>query len=67
MMKRVILLLTIICLPLAVFAQNDRHEVRSGNRKFKKDDFQSAEINYKKARLKDSISNAAIFMLLNTY
>jgi hypothetical protein len=49
------------------FAQTDRKEVRQGNREFKKEGFQNAEIDYKKALLKDSLSNAANFNLGNTY
>lgn len=44
-------------------AQTDRKEVRSGNRAFKKADYADAEINYKKALVKDSTSVAAQYNL----
>lgn len=51
---------------LASFAQTDRREVRSGNRSFKKNDFQKSEIEYKRALLKDSTSVAGRYNLANT-
>ncbi|MCQ2177186.1 MAG: tetratricopeptide repeat protein, partial [Bacteroidales bacterium] len=45
------------------FAQVDRREVRSGNRKFRKDSFKEAEIDYRKAVLKDSMSVAGQYNL----
>ena len=59
------MMLLIVAVP--AFGQTDRKEVRHGNREFKKDVFQTAEIDYKKALLKDSLSNAANFNLGNTY
>ena len=56
-----------IAAALPAFGQTDRKEVRQGNREFKKENFQDAEIAYKKALLKDSLSNAANFNLGNTY
>ena len=47
------------------FAQVDRREVRAGNRAFKKGEFPKAEIDYKKALLKDSTSVAAQYNLAN--
>lgn len=38
------------------FAQADRHDVRAGNRKFKKGNYKEAEIDYRKGLLKDSLS-----------
>ena len=52
---------------VSAYGQTDRKEVRRGNREFKKESFQEAEIDYKKALLKDSLSNAANFNLGNTY
>ncbi|MBQ9311043.1 MAG: tetratricopeptide repeat protein [Bacteroidales bacterium] len=49
------------CLPLA--AQVDRKEVRSGNRKFRKGEFAAAELQYRKAVLKDSTAFAAQYDL----
>ena len=56
-----------IAAAVPVFGQTDRRDVRQGNREFKKENFQDAEIAYKKALLKDSLSNAANFNLGNTY
>ena len=52
------------CLDLS--AQVDRREVRSGNRSFKKEAWREAEVEYRKAQLKDSLSLAAGYNLANT-
>lgn len=60
------LIYTLLCLTLAsacLFAQADKRDVRAGNRKFKKDNFKEAEIDYRKAVLKDSLSVAASYNL----
>ena len=44
-------------------AQVDRSEVRAGNRKFRKGDYSLAEIDYRKALVKDSLSYAANYNL----
>lgn len=44
-------------------AQTDRKEVRAGNRQYKKGNWQSAEIEYRKAQAKDSTSFAAGYNL----
>ena len=44
-------------------AQTDRKEVRAGNRQFKKGNWQNAEIEYRKAQVKDSLSFAANYNL----
>ena len=65
-MKRLIITILLIALCGAqAFAQTDRREVRSGNRSFRKGDFSKAEIDYKKALLKDSTSVAAQYNLAN--
>jgi len=51
---------------LAAFAQADRHDVRAGNRKFKKGDFKEAEIDYRKGLLKDSLSVPARYNLASS-
>ena len=48
---------------LPAFAQADRHDVRAGNRKFRGGRFQEAEIDYRKAALKDSTSLHAQYNL----
>ncbi len=45
------------------FAQTDRKEVRAGNRQFKKGNWQNAEIEYRKAQAKDTLSFAANYNL----
>lgn len=57
--------LAILC-AAQMFAQVDRHDVRAGNRKFKKEDWREADISYRKALVKDSTSVAANFNLANT-
>lgn len=53
------------CLPAA--SQNaDRRDVRRGNRDFRKEDYKAAEIDYRKALVKDSTSFAAGYNLGNT-
>ncbi|MBQ8062276.1 MAG: tetratricopeptide repeat protein [Bacteroidales bacterium] len=49
----------------AAFAQPDRREVRSGNRQFKKGNWQKSEIEYRKALVKDTSSVAASYNLAN--
>ncbi len=44
-------------------AQTDRKEVRAGNRQFKKGNWQNADIEYRKALVKDSLSLAANYNL----
>ena len=53
-------------LSLTVSAQVDRHDVRAGNRKFRKGDWKAADISYRKALVKDSTSVPANFNLANT-
>ena len=57
--------LAILC-AAQMFAQVDRHDVRAGNRKFKKEDGREADISYRKALVKDSTSVAANYNLANT-
>ena len=47
-------------------AQTDRREVRAGNRKFKKEAYREAEIDYRKAVVKDSTSVAGNYNLAST-
>lgn len=57
--------LAVLC-AAQMFAQVDRHDVRAGNRKFKKEDWREADISYRKALVKDSTSVAANYNLANT-
>lgn len=66
-MKRFICILFILLLgTTACFAQSERKSVRRGNRQFKKEQWQQAEIDYKKALVADSTSAAARYNLANT-
>ena len=68
-MKRAIILIALALLfvpALPTMAQADRHEVRAGNRKFKKGNFKEAEIDYRKAVLKDSLSVAGEYDLASS-
>ena len=51
----------------SVSAQSERSSVRRGNRDFRKEKYQDAEIDYKKGLIADSLSNAANYNLGNTY
>lgn len=63
-MKRLIyIILLLAAASLSLEAQTDRREVRSGNRKFKKEAYKEAEIDYRKAVVKDSLSVAANYNL----
>ena len=65
-MKRYVLAALLLTLSLAASAQADRHEVRAGNRKFRKQAYKEAEIDYRKAVLKDTASVAAQYDLAST-
>ena len=62
-MKRLVIIIAAILFCLPALAQADRKEVRSGNRKFRRNDVQSAEIDYRKAIMKDSTSVAGNYNL----
>ena len=67
-MKRIlyIVLLLSAVSALEMSAQVDRREVRKGNRDFKKENYREADIEYRKALVKDSLSIAANYNLANT-
>ena len=50
----------------SAFAQTDRKEVRKGNRFFKDENYKEAEVEYRKALIKDSLSIAGNYNLANT-
>jgi len=67
-MKRYIcILLALLLGTTACLAQSERKSVRRGNRDFRKEQWQQAEINYKKALVADSTSVSADYNLGNTY
>lgn len=49
----------------SLFAQEDKKDVRWGNKDYRKSNFKEAEIDYRKALLKDSTSFAATYDLAN--
>ncbi len=54
------------CMSLSAMAQVDKHEVRQGNRDFRKENYKAADVDYRKAILRDSTSFAANYNLANT-
>lgn len=64
-MRKLIYTLILLALPVAMSAQIDRKEVRSGNRQFRRENYKEAEISYRKAMVKDSLSFAANYNLAN--
>ena len=65
--RNIVAVMTMLCaLSLTVSAQVDRHDVRAGNRKFRKGDWKAADISYRKALVKDSTSVPANYNLANT-
>lgn len=62
--KKAALVLLLAAVPsVASFAQADRKDVRRGNRDYRKENYKEAEINYRKALVKDSASVAANYNL----
>ena len=62
------ILLTVVLFLSSVLAmaQEDKRDVRRGNRDFKKENYREADIDYRKALVKDSTSVAANYNLANT-
>ncbi len=59
----IVCVLVLLAASMQLSAQADRREVRAGNRKFRKEDYKEAEIYYRKAAVKDSLSVAAQYNL----
>ena len=67
MKEKLYILALLLLLPsLPMQAQADKKEVRAGNRKFAKENYKEAEIDYRKALLRDSLSFAANYNLAST-
>ena len=66
MMKRILTILLALTVSASLWAQVDRSEVRAGNRKFRKADYKNAEIDYRRALVKDSLSLAGCYNLAST-
>lgn len=62
-MRKILCILMALLMAAQAYAQADRHEVRAGNRKFRKGAYKEAEIDYRKALLKDSLSLAGNYNL----
>lgn len=58
-----LLVLGIMAIPSLLSAQTDKREVRKGNREYRKGEYKEAEIDYRKALVKDSLSFAANYNL----
>ena len=66
-MKRYIYRISLLILTsFSAFAQEDKRDVRRGNREYDDSNFQEAEINYRKALIKDSLSVAANYNLASS-
>ena len=65
-MKRYLFTVILLTAVLPLSAQVDRREVRAGNRKFGREKYKEAEIDYRKAVLKDSLSVAAEYNLASS-
>ena len=66
-MKQYITILVLILTACSFsYAQVDRRDVRKGNRDFRKENFKEADISYRKAIVKDSMSVAANYNLAST-
>ena len=67
-MNKLRYIVTVLSLLVAVmqsYGQVDRGDVRRGNRDFKKENYREADIDYRKALVKDSLSVAANYNLAN--
>lgn len=62
-MKRLIYILLLAFLSVNAAGQIDKRDVRRGNRDYKKENYKDAEIEYRKAIVKDSLSLAANYNL----
>ena len=68
-MKKIYCIFTVLLLvatAVDMSAQVDKKDVRRGNRDFRKENYREAEIDYRKALVKDSLSVAANYNLANT-
>ena len=61
-MKKIVCII-LFCLCISAWGQTDRREVRSGNRKYRKGDYKEAEIDFRRALVKDSLSLAGNYNL----
>ena len=64
-LRYILVILLLLVAGTQVWAQVDRSDVRRGNRDFKKENYREADIDYRKALVKDSLSVAANYNLAN--
>lgn len=64
--RYIILVAVTFLMGVSAMAQVDKKDVRRGNRDFRKENFREAEIDYRKALVKDSMSVAANYNLAST-
>lgn len=60
------MVLAVLASGTSLYAQTDRRDVRRGNRDFRRENYKEADIDYRKALVKDSTSFAANYNLANT-
>ena len=66
MLRYVLPVIIMLLAGTSVYAQVDKKDVRRGNRDFRKENYREAEIDYRKALVKDSLSVAANYNLAST-
>ena len=66
MKQYIAILILLLSACSATYAQVDKRDVRKGNRDFRKENFKEADISYRKALVKDSMSVAANYNLAST-
>ena len=66
LLKYILSVAVMMLLSMSAYAQVDRKDVRRGNRDFRKENYREAEIDYRKALVKDSLSIAANYNLAST-
>ena len=65
-MRKILIAILLSFVTTSGFCQVDRKDVRRGNREFRKENYREADIDYRKALVKDSLSVAANYNLANT-
>ena len=64
-LRYILIVLSLLVAGTQAWGQVDKRDVRRGNRDFKKENFREADIDYRKALVKDSLSVAANYNLAN--
>ncbi len=66
LLKHILPAAVLMLFAMSAYAQVDRKDVRRGNRDFRKENYREAEIDYRKALVKDSLSLAANYNIAST-